>query len=68
LKKDKGQRPADETPQLATLACCKQAGRAFGKFVVFHLFYHVGKGAGFNRPPSASLNVTSKAKPTDNIE
>ncbi|MCX8489452.1 MAG: hypothetical protein ORN54_00105, partial [Cyclobacteriaceae bacterium] len=34
---------------------------ALGKFCAFHLFYLVGKGEGFNRPPSASQTVGSNA-------
>ncbi|MFM7853421.1 MAG: hypothetical protein ACKO96_16255 [Flammeovirgaceae bacterium] len=30
---------------------------ALGKLSVFHLFYYVGEGAGFNCPPSASQTV-----------
>ncbi len=32
----------------------KRAVGALGKRIAFHLFYHVGEDAGFNRPPSAS--------------
>jgi hypothetical protein len=35
-----------------TQACFKRAGCALGKFRAFHLFYHVGKSAGFNPRPA----------------
>jgi hypothetical protein len=53
---------ADEAQMPITQACCKRADCALGKFRAFQLFYQVGKGAGFNRPPAASQTLAATAR------